>query len=386
MHIKILVLGITGNLAELKVLPGIAQFAEVEKKNGITVELHGYSRSIPDDIKIQNALNKGSTLHEHSLTNITYHQGEYTDLHMYSDLVSSLTTDEQLYVYLAVPPSVYINFLEQSCTYAISPVTMFIEKPFGTTLAEMKQIQTIINQCNLHKRVLFVDHYRFKSPVFFKPKTIYPLNDIQKLEVIAYETLGVEDRLGYYGSIGAVKDMMVHLCSLTELQLSAVTNSSVQIENIKVSSAVLGHYESIHEQLPQTSPTYFKLNLQLTLKNNSVISTVFSSGKKLTKKQTATKITIQDNLLLWNITDSTYQEVNPLSETILIRIPNLLLDHTNLFSAAVIGDMSHFLLVNDAVRMVELEESVLDQITQLEGTSDYKFITYTQDSNPETIS
>jgi glucose-6-phosphate 1-dehydrogenase len=385
MHIKILVLGITGNLAELKVLPGIAQFAEVEQKNGITVELHGYSRSQADDTKIQNSLNKGSSAKNHSLTSIIYHQGEYTDLHMYSDLVSSLKTDERLYVYLAVPPSVYISFLEQSCTYATSPVTMFIEKPFGTTLAEMKQIQTIINQCNLHKRVLFVDHYRFKSPVFFKPEITYPLHDLQKLEVIAYETLGVEDRLGYYSSIGAVKDMMVHLCSLTELQLSAVTKSSVQIENIKVTSAVLGHYESIHEQLPQTSPTYFKLNLQVTLTNNMVISTVFSSGKKLTKKQTATKITIRDNLILWNISDSTYQEIKPLSETILIKIPNLLLDHTNLFSAAVTGDISHFLFVDDAVRMVELEESVLDQITQLEGAPNYKFITYTQDSNPETI-
>jgi glucose-6-phosphate 1-dehydrogenase len=379
MHIKILVLGITGNLAELKILPGIAQFAEQAVVVGNTVELIGYSRSVPNHDIITHILNNNSTVSKHVLTKVSFVQGEYTDLHMYSDLISSLQEDERLWVYLAVPPSVYLSFLQQSCPYSKHPILLFIEKPFGATLHEMHKIKAVVEACDLHQKVYFVDHYRFKSAVMHQPEIRLDLDLVSKIIVEAYETVGVEDRLGYYASIGAVKDMMVHLFSLTELELTSLTSVMTKIDSIKLVSAIIGQYASIQQDLPPTVPTYFDLKGTLKLSDNTTLDFEYASGKKFATKLTTTTVQTNHNTLTeWQLAP----QPQLINNSIVTKIADGHLDHTNLFNAAIEEKFQYFLQVEDALRMTQLEESILDQIISLEGTQYYQSTVYADNSEP----
>lgn len=373
MHIKILVLGITGNLAELKILPGIAEFAEMAKKNNTTIELIGYSRSSPDAQRITDILNTHSHNNQHILRGVTFEQGEYNDVHIYHKIVEELQESEELWVYLAVPPSVYLSFLLQSTSYANHPVTICIEKPFGTNTTEMHRIYDVIQSHSLDTRVLFIDHYRYKAALFHEPRDTIQPAEICQVRAAALETLGIEDRLGYYASIGAVKDMLVHLISLCELQFSMLTSSNDPIQSVVISQAKLGQYHGITHKIPSTIPTYFSITGELVLKSDLTVEFDFTSGKKMSEKKTYVEFTTNaGKTYTWQLAPtSTYSDYQG-SEAINVTIG----DHARLFSSLLEKHYSHAITPGEALRYTILEDSVLTQLANLEGSSDFSLFEY----------
>ena len=169
MHWKFLLFGITGNLAKIKILPGLAQFAQLNKDK-TSVELVGYSRSQPKLEEVENALNSGidtNTLkiseNEHNLTKISFIQGGYEDGTVLFETISDLKKDERLVVYLAVPPSTFIKFLQNACPFSQNPIDVIVEKPFGRDPQEARQMLNLVYACNLHSQIHFCDHYLFKN-------------------------------------------------------------------------------------------------------------------------------------------------------------------------------------------------------------------------------
>jgi glucose-6-phosphate 1-dehydrogenase len=147
---KILILGITGNLAKLKILPAIGQYFDLHKDE-VNIEIYGYSRSKANLEEMQSLIRSqiNSSQNLNLLPKITLVQGEYTDKTFYDQLVGSLTMDDSLAIYLAVPPSIYLNFLENSCPYSKRPIDILIEKPFGESLEEGSHILEIVEKCEL---------------------------------------------------------------------------------------------------------------------------------------------------------------------------------------------------------------------------------------------
>ena len=56
---KILTLGVTGDLAKTKVLPAVAEFADLNKEN-VQIDFIGYSRSQPNSQEIVKILDENS--------------------------------------------------------------------------------------------------------------------------------------------------------------------------------------------------------------------------------------------------------------------------------------------------------------------------------------
>jgi glucose-6-phosphate 1-dehydrogenase len=102
-----------------------------------------------------------------------------------------------------------------------------IEKPFGTDYASAQALNKIVQACAHEKQIFRIDHYLGKETVqnilvlrfantIFEP--IWNRNYIANVQITAAETVGVEERAGYYEGSGALRDMVQnHLTQILAL-------------------------------------------------------------------------------------------------------------------------------------------------------------------------
>jgi len=102
-----------------------------------------------------------------------------------------------------------------------------IEKPFGRDYGSAEQLNRIVQACAQENQVFRIDHYLGKETVqnilvlrfantIFEP--IWNRNFISSVQITAAETVGVEERAGYYESSGALRDMVQnHLTQMLAL-------------------------------------------------------------------------------------------------------------------------------------------------------------------------
>lgn len=102
-----------------------------------------------------------------------------------------------------------------------------IEKPFGRDYGSAEQLNRIVQACAQENQVFRIDHYLGKETVqnilvlrfanaIFEP--IWNRNYIANVQITAAETVGVEERAGYYESSGALRDMVQnHLTQMLAL-------------------------------------------------------------------------------------------------------------------------------------------------------------------------
>ncbi|MCP9884601.1 glucose-6-phosphate dehydrogenase [Synechococcus sp. ATX 2A4] len=102
-----------------------------------------------------------------------------------------------------------------------------IEKPFGRDYGSAEKLNRIVQTCAKENQVFRIDHYLGKETVqnilvlrfantIFEP--IWNRNFISSVQITAAETVGVEERAGYYESSGALRDMVQnHLTQMLAL-------------------------------------------------------------------------------------------------------------------------------------------------------------------------
>ncbi|MCT0248787.1 glucose-6-phosphate dehydrogenase [Synechococcus sp. CS-205] len=102
-----------------------------------------------------------------------------------------------------------------------------IEKPFGRDYGSAQELNRIVQESAKESQVFRIDHYLGKETVqnilvlrfantIFEP--IWNRNYIASVEITAAETVGVEERAGYYESSGALRDMVQnHLTQMLAL-------------------------------------------------------------------------------------------------------------------------------------------------------------------------
>lgn len=131
--------------------------------------------------------------------------------------------------FLAVSPSLYARIVTamRAAGLAEAEDRVVLEKPVGRDLETFRQIDDAVADAFSEHQVFRIDHYLGKETVqnilvfrfangIFEP--LWNRNFIDHVQITVAESIGVEDRGGYYDSSGATRDMIQnHLTQLLTL-------------------------------------------------------------------------------------------------------------------------------------------------------------------------
>jgi glucose-6-phosphate 1-dehydrogenase len=158
---------------------------------------------------------------------------------------NGLKSTPSVLFYLAIPPSLYEAVAENLAFTGLNgkEVKLIVEKPFGYDLESAEKLNYHLLKHFIEDQIYRIDHYlgketvqnilvtRFSNTIF---EPIWNRNFIHHVEITSSESLGVENRGGYYDNSGALRDMVQnHLLQLVGLVAMEppVNADSVSIRN-----------------------------------------------------------------------------------------------------------------------------------------------------------
>jgi glucose-6-phosphate 1-dehydrogenase len=194
-----------------------------------------------------------------------YVPGDSTDAELYKKLQSTVDkaiTDTKcagnILFYLATPPQLFSIIPEKLSQAGLLKEEngcfrrVVLEKPFGHDYASAKKLNHLLGSFMKEKQIYRIDHYLGKETVqnimalrfantIFEP--LWNNHHIDSIQITVSETLGVQDRGGYYDTAGALRDMVPnHLFQLVSLIAMEAPNSfeadDVLDEKVKLIKAI----------------------------------------------------------------------------------------------------------------------------------------------------
>jgi glucose-6-phosphate 1-dehydrogenase len=237
---KLLLFGATGDLAQRMLLPSLyGLHADGLLPEGLTIT--GSARSDLDDAKYRDFARHA--LHEFLpadrkdekalgsfLKRLQFQPADLSDEKTFAPLAEKVgDIAGGLAIFLSTAPSLFepaVRGLEK-VGLAGDTVRIGLEKPLGYDLASSREINDTVAAVFPEERIFRIDHYLGKETVqnilalrfgnsFFEP--VWNSAGIDNVQITIAETVGLEDRAGYYEGAGALRDMVAnHMLQLLAL-------------------------------------------------------------------------------------------------------------------------------------------------------------------------
>jgi len=238
-NLIIIIFGASGDLTSRKLMPAIFSL-ELQKFMPESYAVVGVGRTKMGDEefreKIKSAILKYSSekisdnnIVDRFTENLFYHSMDYDEVASYEDLKTYLiglcprySVSHNFIYYFATPPNAFeemaVNLAKAGMALHDNGFSRFIiEKPFGFDLESGKRLNKKLHEFIGEDQIFRIDHYLGKETVqnllvtrfangIFEP--LWNRNYVHRVEITSAESIGVEDRGGYYDASGALRDMV----------------------------------------------------------------------------------------------------------------------------------------------------------------------------------
>ncbi|MEG8016551.1 glucose-6-phosphate dehydrogenase [Sphingomonas sp. LR55] len=237
---KLLLFGATGDLAQRMLLPSLyglhadgllpeeltitgAARQEHDDKDYRKFAKKALDEFLPEDRKDESAIGT-------FLDRLFYQATDLSDPAAFQPLADKIgDISGGLAIYLSTAPSLFESAIEglHKVGLAGETVRVGLEKPLGYDLDTSREINDAVAKAFPEDRTYRIDHYLGKETVqnilalrfgnsFFEP--VWNAQGIDNVQITISETVGLEERAGYYESAGALRDMVQnHMLQLLAL-------------------------------------------------------------------------------------------------------------------------------------------------------------------------
>jgi len=269
-NLIIVIFGASGDLASRKLIPAIFSL-KIQKLMPEKYAIIGVGRTIISNEDFRKKMSEAIiSFSEEKVTdkNLTTSFAEnlyyfpldsssaegFLELKSYlSDINLKLGTGGNYIFYMATPPSLYeviaVNLSKAGLTDQENGFRrLIIEKPFGYDLESGLKLNKKLHELISEEQIYRIDHYLGKETVqnllvmrfangMFEP--LWNRNYIHRIEITSAESIGVEQRGGYYDSSGALRDMvqnhLLQMVGLTAMEPpSSLDANAIRNEVLKV--------------------------------------------------------------------------------------------------------------------------------------------------------
>jgi glucose-6-phosphate 1-dehydrogenase len=269
-NLILVIFGASGDLTARKLLPAVfslelqkllpekfailgvgrTPFSDIEFRKKVKESILKFSEEKnPDEILINDFT---ESVFYRSMDNAT--AADYNGLKMKLESIDkTLETSGNYIFYMATPPVIYdiiaANLTHTGLTDQTSGFRrLIIEKPFGYDLNSGKELNRRLHEMVSEEQIYRIDHYLGKETVqnvlvtrfangIFEP--LWNRNYIHRVEITSAESIGVEERGGYYDSAGALRDMvqnhLLQIAGMTAMEPpSSLGPDAIRNEILKV--------------------------------------------------------------------------------------------------------------------------------------------------------
>lgn len=356
----IVIFGITGDLAQRKLLPALYHLIkddllhEHTKIVGVTRQ-NVTAESLLDNTELcvneedgicdPVALKKMHAIV--SMFQIDLVKGEdYDRLHEYLDQIEDehAVHMNRLY-YLSIPPQVIGTIvrllgkhgLNASCQHGAAVTRLLIEKPFGYDLKSAEELIADTTKYFGEDQIFRIDHYvaketvqniltfRFNNPLF---DMVWDAEHISSIQITATEKIGIEGRVTFYEETGALRDLiqshLLQLLAILTMERPKIMDApSVHAAKLDLLNdvepvpsdqiadrTVRGQYDTYRKEVnndDSITETFAALKLDINNKRWKNVPILIQTGKALKEKLIQLCVIFKDenneqpNLLRFNI-------------------------------------------------------------------------------------
>jgi len=218
--------------------------------------------------------------------------------------------------YFSTPPAIFLSGIKNMAKAKLgkncNQVRISLEKPYGTSLKEFKQIEQQLQKTFSEKQIFRIDHYLGKNILqnilaFRFSNQIWEPNfndqSIEKIEIKLLEKKGLETRGSFYDQIGALRDIgQSHILQMLALatmnqpkdynqkELRAARQQlfknlkPMDLKTIKANTQ-RGQFKD-YQQIPGVKPgskteTYFKIKTKINSSRWQNTEIILEGGKKM---------------------------------------------------------------------------------------------------------